>query len=213
MAKGSGPSIVDFNHYVPGFGIDARLVHPNGEVPAGSNWLAQLYGGEPGTPENNLVAAMGGALPFLSGDQAGYLDTRTGGARILTEAPSYSNAVAQIRFWDARTGAPYETATLKASSPMFLVPTRPPAAVPPVPLLGLMSPRLAASRQLLPSAAHLMVEGYRGMSYQVEASSTLTNWTVVGTVTNTAAISTFARSGLETNQQEFYRVTIHKPAP
>ncbi len=212
-AKGSWPSIVYFNNYVPGFGIDARLVHPSGTVPAGSNWLAELYGGEPGTPENNLVAAIGGALPFLSGDQVGYLDTKNGGARILTEAPSYSNAVAQIRFWDVRTGATYDTATLKANSPLFLVPTRPPAAVPPVPLLGLISPRISVSRQLLPSAAHLTVEGYRGMSYQVEASSTLSNWTVVATVTNTAATSTFARAGLETNQHEFYRATIHKPAP
>ncbi len=212
-AKAIAPSIVYFNNYVPGFGIDARLVRPNGEVPAGSNWLAELYGGAPGASENNLVAAMGGALPFLTGDHAGYIDTRSGGTRILTEAPSYSNAVAQIRFWDVRTGATYDTATIKASSPMFLVPTRPPVVVPPVPLLGLMSPRVTVSRQLLPSAAQLTVDGYRGMSYQIEASATLTNWTGVGIVTNTAAISTFARSGLETNQQEFYRVTILKPAP
>jgi hypothetical protein len=211
--SGSQPAAVYLNNYVPGFRIDARIVHTNGETPAGTNWLARLYGGAPGDAENDLVASVNGVtLPFLSGPEAGYLDTTGGATAILSNGADSGDSVAQIRFWDARTGATYESATVRGRTPMFLVPTRFDTVRPAAPMLGLMSPRLSISRSLLPAAAHLSVQGYAGMSYSIEASSTLSNWTTVATVTNTTSISTFVEPGANTNQQRFYRAKIFGPA-
>lgn len=211
----AGLAAVYFNNYVPGFRIDTRIVHANGEVPSGSNWLAQLYGGAPGDAENDFVAAVAGdPLPFLSGSEAGYIDTTTGATRILTNAAAGGDSLAQIRFWDVRTGPTYESATVKGKTPVFLIPTRSPGIVttPSVPMLGLMSPQLAISRNMLPTAAALTVQGCAGMTYAIRASGSISNWTAIGTVTNTTSQSTLIDTGANTNQQRFYHATILGPA-
>src|SRR5688572_2990593 len=54
LARASGQGTVAFDTYVPSLGIDGRATFSNGE-PVGAGFVAQLYGGVPGTPLSSLM--------------------------------------------------------------------------------------------------------------------------------------------------------------
>jgi hypothetical protein len=111
---------------------------------AGSNYFAQLYFGQRGTPDNELVP-VGNPTPFLTGAGAGYFQ---GGIIEIPGIPLDGIARFQVRVWANENGTitSYEMATRRASSnsfdsqPLGQTPERPPAS-----LLGLASFKLGGS--------------------------------------------------------------------
>lgn len=78
---------------------------------------AALYGGAPGTPENNLVL-LTPAVGFKNGSLAGYVNVGTAGTRTIDTIAPGNAAIVQIRAWDPGvTGvASYEAAAALVSA-------------------------------------------------------------------------------------------------
>lgn len=85
-------------------GIDAPVTDADGTTRlAGTAFLAQLY---VGAQSDNLAPA-GGAVPFNTGDLAGYVTPRN---RVLTQFKPGDAVFAQIRAWESVAGGSYESA-------------------------------------------------------------------------------------------------------
>lgn len=74
---------------------------------AGAGFWAQLYWGAAGTTDSTTLTAIGSAVNFLSGAQAGYF---TGGTITFPTVPGGTSVVVQVRAWDAASGSSFETA-------------------------------------------------------------------------------------------------------
>ncbi len=96
------------NNYSPLAGIDAPVFDSDGtNRVAGAAFLAQLYAG----PDASHLAPVGGAVPFMTGTGAGYVDKGPGGN--VVQIPSVEPgalAFVQMRAWESARGADFETA-------------------------------------------------------------------------------------------------------
>lgn len=103
----SGGTVV-FANYSPAAGIDAPVFDSDGTNRlAGAAFLAQLYAG----PDESHLAPVGGAVPFMTGTGAGYVDKGPGGN--VVQIPSVEPgalAFVQMRAWESARGADFETA-------------------------------------------------------------------------------------------------------
>jgi PEP-CTERM motif-containing protein len=137
------------NRY-PGFGIDAPVSDASGTPLAGTNYLAELWGGvadDSLTPTVAAVARTRVITPFTSRGYFDYLDpTGDNYPAVLNVNPGTAAAL-QVRAWDARLGATYEDAVAAGlggygESPVFFASGTSPFCEPPcapAPLLGLQS--------------------------------------------------------------------------
>ena len=96
------------NNYSPSAGIDAPVFDSDGtNRVAGAAFLAQLYAG----PDESHLAPVGGAVPFMTGMGAGYVDKGPGGN--VVQIPSVepgARAFVQMRAWESAKGGDFETA-------------------------------------------------------------------------------------------------------
>jgi hypothetical protein len=135
---------INFNNRVLVAGVDAPVFDEDGTTRlAGPAYLAQLYAG----PTADALAPVGWAVPFRTGDNAGYV---AGGSVIVvpTVAPGATASV-QMRVWESARGADFESALRAGSrvgvSAVLQIPTGgagdPPSF--PADLVGLTSFRLS----------------------------------------------------------------------
>ncbi|MBE7499025.1 MAG: hypothetical protein HS113_01690 [Verrucomicrobiales bacterium] len=131
---------VNFGNRVTIAGIDVPFFDCDGVTRlSGPEWVAQLYAGPVGTPENQL-RAVGIPVPFRTGAAAGYL---TSSPVVIPGIPLGGPAVVQVRMWEAAAGPSYESAVAACrkryqSNVLKLAYTGwPPAA--PVDLVGLQA--------------------------------------------------------------------------
>jgi hypothetical protein len=125
--------------------VDAPVFDANGIPLAGSNYLAELWGGSTAgslTPATYFGSRV--IVPFFTGDLAGYL---RGGDVEVAGIPVGAPGWVQIRAWEARLGATYEAVLGLGlggygESPSLHVPSSGGAGLPPTPgayLTGLQS--------------------------------------------------------------------------
>jgi hypothetical protein len=132
---------VNFNNVPP----DAPVFDTDGTTRlAGTNFKVMLYGGAQGTSAASMTS-FGNAMTFRTGGAAGFFSTASdpdGSERTITGLSSHGGvATVQVRAWDVRTGATWETATIRGASNIFDVDTAnptPPAETP-TDLMGLQS--------------------------------------------------------------------------
>jgi hypothetical protein len=183
-----------FNNFVPP-NIDAPFFGLTGGCRVeGTNWLARLWAGSsPGT-----LAAIGDPLPFLTGAGAGYLDTRPGAIRYVTNVAPASIAFCEVRFWDARTGATWNQATVRGQSSTFQVTTGGAGSPPSLPadLTGLTSFSGTGTWDICSGPTNQIVvigstatfsvvtAGPNGLQYQWQKAINQTNWTNVAGATS-----------------------------
>lgn len=97
---------LQFNNRVPEVGLDAPILSFPGTGASGDDYLAQLYAG---VSASDLLA-VGEPLPFLTGDDAGYLDTSLGAERVVPTVLPGELATVQVRAWATSLGATFEEA-------------------------------------------------------------------------------------------------------
>jgi hypothetical protein len=97
-----------------------------GELAEGTNYMAQLFAGKKGTPQEQLIP-IGPTAPFRTGVAAGWIDCQSC-IRVIEGVPPGEAAALQLRAWSAKGGATYENALAAAqldpsiligSSPLF----------------------------------------------------------------------------------------------
>jgi hypothetical protein len=95
---------------------DARVwdLWPSRSLLTGTNFLARLYFGLPGTPEGDLKPVSEPSVPFRTGPRAGFVDVRPSSVRVLPGIPPGASALVQIRAWTAVSGSSYEEAVATA---------------------------------------------------------------------------------------------------
>ena len=156
-----GQSTFEFDNFVPTSSIDAPIFDAQGVPLAGSDYLAELFGG---VATNSLARAISFGsrvmVSFLTGPGAGYFQVA------FVEIPSVpGNGLAwlQVKAWDARLGATYEEVASRGlggygESSLFFAQggSSGPNPTLPGPLLGLQSFSL---REVVPepSAALLLL--------------------------------------------------------
>ncbi len=139
--------IFELKNINPAYGVDAPVFDAGGVPLAGSNYLAELWGGAtpdslvPGLDENQARHRV--ITPFFSD---GYFLETTGVIVLETTPPSSLDAWLQVRAWDARLGATYEDVVALGlggygESPLFFARGSPISPNPflPAPLIGLES--------------------------------------------------------------------------
>jgi hypothetical protein len=131
-----GQGTVNFNTRVlPD--VDARVFDVDTITPlAGDNFSAQLWAG----PTAAEAQAVGPVTTFRTGGFAGYVTPA--GEVVIPGVPGGDPAAIQLRAWDNRTGATWETASIKGQSDFITISTGNPGAVPPglpTNLIGLSS--------------------------------------------------------------------------
>jgi len=87
--------------------IDAPVFDADGTNRlSGPAYLAQLYAG----PTSDALAAIGPAVPFLTGVAAGYVSLGADSTRIISTVAAGAVASVQVRAWDSAFGNTYEQA-------------------------------------------------------------------------------------------------------
>lgn len=165
---------IHFNNFVPSAGIDAPISHA-GRLLEGPNWLAQLYYSLSGPPD----MPVGPAVPFRTGDAAGYVDTSAGGVVALPHPPGVAVNV-QIRYW--QTNGPGAGAT----EPIVIQTGTGADLAPPLPanLVGLggasegQQPHLSRP-DWIGGQFRFRFAACLGSNYVIESSTSLTNWSVI----------------------------------
>ncbi len=141
-----GQGLFELQNFNPFYDVDAPIFDAHGVPLAGSDYLAELWGGA--TPEALEPALSGGNFqtrlitPFRSD---GYF--RGSSVVVLeTTPPGFPDAWLQVRAWDARVGATYEDVVALGlggygESPLFFARGSPISPNPflPAPLIGLES--------------------------------------------------------------------------
>jgi len=121
----------------PGISVNAPVFNVDGTTRlAGTQFQAILYGG----PDAGSLQAMGPAIGFSTGAGAGYF---IGGQRIVTTVPGNTIAFLQVRAWDSLSGVTWDTASIRAVSPILQLSLGQAPATPPN-MVGLQSFSLAA---------------------------------------------------------------------
>lgn len=99
-----------FQNYNPAKGIDAPVFDAQGNRLAGSDYVAELWGGAAANSLTATVQFSSGQraiLPFYSGAGAGYFYYSASMA--VLQVAGGQNAWLQVRAWDARFGPTYES--------------------------------------------------------------------------------------------------------
>ena len=211
-----GQATFELYNHEPLLGVDVPIYDAQGTPLAGTNYLASLYGGR--TPDSLTVAVAGVfservplVLPFRT---RGFIDGSGSTAMVPGVAPG-SYAWLQVRAWDARLGATYETVVARGlggygESPLFYTYSggaSPNGDLPP-PLYGLKSFSLRAATGLLMKGIHrdgdnVVVEWYGGFKqYQLQQSTNFNGpWINVGETTTATSVTNQIGSGAQ-----FFRV-------
>lgn len=147
VPAGAQQGNVIFNNRVVSEGIAAPVYDQfvGGNLLAGTDYRAQLYGGPVGTPEHQLQPT-GAVVDFRTGTLAGYVNVGADAARTIPGVPAGNNALVQIRAWVAAAGATYEKARTNLGpgckigrSNVITITTPPSVLWPPASLSGLQS--------------------------------------------------------------------------
>lgn len=182
----------------------------------GSNHLAQLYGG----PSLEFLRPVGQPSPFRSGFDAGYFYSQI---VTLPTVPPGSNAIAQVRAWEASKGSSYEEARAlggKFGKSDLLTVMVGGGPMPPTYLEGLQSFSLGAGMPQFANGHIQFVErqaggiivwshqGEPGFHYLIEKSVGGFEWRPFVVVTNVASTATFTDSANSGSAVTFYRSRI-----
>jgi hypothetical protein len=185
---------------------------------SGSNFVAQLYAG----PSLALLRPVGQPTAFQSGFEAGYFYPQT---ITLANVPPGSNAVAQVRVWDAQFGSSYEEARVmggKSGQSAILQTIVGGGEMPPQRLQGLESFSLQTGLPYFQTAIIQFVQrqpdntivwqlqGQAGSLYSIEKSafSQGRNWQPYTVVTNLTGTVTFTDKANSGSEAVFYRARI-----
>lgn len=164
--EASGQGTFFLQNYSPSDGVNAPVFDAQSVPLAGSDYLAELWGGP--TPDSLAPAVSFGSrvmAPFLTGRGAGYFQHMSVVDVEIPSVPGGAWAWLQVRAWDARLGATYEAVVASGlggyGESNFLQLIAGGAGVPPslpAPLIGLQSFSL---REIVPepSAAWLLLLG------------------------------------------------------
>lgn len=206
----------EFSSYA-GTNVEAPVFDLDGVTPLnGSNYLAQLYSG----PSLEFLRPVGQPSPFRSGFDAGYFY-----AQIVTlpTVPPGSNAIAQVRAWEANRGSSYEEARAlggKFGKSDMLTVMVGGGSMPPTYLEGLQSFSLGAGMPQFATGHIQFVErqpggilvwshqGEPGFHYLIEKSAGGFEWRPFAVVTNVASTVTFTDSANSGSAVTFYRSRI-----
>jgi hypothetical protein len=182
----------------------------------GSNFLAQLYGG----PSLELIRPAGQPSPFMPGFSAGYFRSKI---VTLPTVPPGSNAIVQVRAWDASKGSSYEEARAlggKFGKSELMTVTVGGGLTPPANLDGLQSFSLRAGMPQFASGQLAFVEqqpgnvlvwshrGEVGFRYVIEKSVQGFEWRPFLVITNVSSTVTFTDSAQGDSAVVFYRSRI-----
>ncbi|HYG34937.1 MAG TPA: immunoglobulin domain-containing protein, partial [Clostridia bacterium] len=212
----NGGGRVSFSNRFPGR-LDAPVLDLDGFTPLNnSNYLVQLYGGL----SLELLRPAGEPIRFRSGVVGGYFQGLT---VTLPTVPPESNAVIQVRVWDATKGTTYEEARAFGGtfgkSELFTV-TAGGGFLPPAILTGLKSFRVQAG---LPQFTQGQIffnrreprgvlvwshRGETGFRYLIEKSVHGMEWHPYLVITNTTSTVEFTDTAETGSAQVFYRSRI-----
>lgn len=179
----SGTRMINFNNRVPGASVDAPVFGEDGVTRlTGTAYLAQLYAG----PAAEALAPVGWAVPFLTGEYAGYV---AGGSVVVvpTVAPG-AVAIVQMRVWESARGSSFEstlrTGSRVGTSAVLRIPTGGAGAPPsfPADMVGLTSFRL--TRETEPPIIVI--------SSPISGTTADDRFTLAGTVTDNVAVASAA---------------------
>ena len=150
-------------------GVDAPVTDDRGLRVSGAEFLAQLYA----APVGQLLAPVGAAIPFGTGENAGYFSDPF--ERVIPGTTAGGQASMQVRVWDARAGRTYEEAAENgglhgASNPM--VDTVGGGIMIPATLTLLQPFSLAARPRITQQPADLSVKAGRTAVFEVGAAGT-----------------------------------------
>jgi hypothetical protein len=198
-----GPGLttsIYFNNYVPEAGIDAPLSYA-GRLIEGTNWLAQLYYSLTGPPDTPA----GTPVPFRSGAAAGYVDTSEGGV-VTLPCPAGTPVNVQIRYWqtDGPGSGWTEPITVQCGTAQD--------SAPPLPanLTGLggstaMHQAHLSRPEWTSGQFRFRFSGRLENNYVIETSTTLTNWSVLQTLSNLTGPLFLTDPNCRCPEARFYR--------
>jgi len=127
IAMQAGDGSVNFDNKVDGV-VDAPVYEftVGGTKLSGTNYRVMLYGGPEGTAEAALVAGdnpSGGTAYATFGTTASTQGYFSGTRELHNLGANGARASVQVRAWDFRTGATWESATTRGASNVFVVDT------------------------------------------------------------------------------------------
>lgn len=209
----SAQAYFEFTNRMLLLGIDAPVFDAQGVPLAGTNYLAELYGGpspDALIPAIDEVERKRLPVPFRI---QGYFGTTRG--LIIISVPGRGWAWLQVRAWDARLGATYEEAVARGlggygESPLFYARGNTPGHLDaPEPVIGLRSFRLrpvtpaVLVRNLRREGNRVVIELNPGFKrYQLQQTSALGQpWQNVGEPTSATSVT----NSISGNAQ-FFRV-------
>jgi hypothetical protein len=207
---------VDFSDI--GAGVNAPVFDTDGVTRLnGAGYLAQLYAG----PTADSLAAVGPAVPFMTGDLAGYWSVLPNSIRNIPAVAPGSPAFVQARVWQSGKGLTFEQAAAAGSklgqSAVLQIPTAPagPPLVPPTAWTGLQSFSLQSTLTIsvLPVPQTVNVGGTA--TFNVTAAGTgpfSFQWQINGTPISSATNATLTLTNVQTNQAGNYNVAVGNAA-
>jgi hypothetical protein len=214
----SGGGKINFANrwFIPG-SPEAPVFDIDGVSPLnGSNFVAQLYGG----PSLELLRPAGRPSHFQSGFGAGYFYPQI---VTLPTVPPGSNAIVQVRAWDATKGSSYEEARGlggKFGKSELLTVMAGGGPIAPANLIGLQSFSLQAGMPQFASGKITFLErqpgsiivwshlGEMGFRYLIEKSIHGLEWQPYVVITNQGPTATFTDSANSGSAAVFYRSRI-----
>jgi hypothetical protein len=188
---------------------------------AGPDYVAQLFAGV--TPTS--LVAVGDALPFRTGDAAGYWFAE---ALFISTVDACSNAFFQVRAWPTAAGATFEAAAASgyvgSSALLTVKPTSPPDVPaflsgltsfaipiipqPPITALGMVV-ALGTPIATLDQQIHFTITGLiPGKRAVVQSSTSLCGWLSVSTIDPSTNTFDFVDPDAANYLQRFYRVVL-----
>lgn len=197
--------------------LDAPVFDTDGVTGlSGSNFVAQLYAG----PSLELLRPVGQPSPFRPGSIVGYFYSQT--VALPNVAPG-SNAIVQVRAWDARMGCSYEEARAMGGkfgkSSLLTVKVGGGVLIPTF-IDGLQRFSLQAGMPQFRSGEISFVEvqptgkmvwshrGEPGFRYLIEKSGQGVEWRPFAVITNTTSTVTFSDTTENGTGLVFYRSRI-----
>ncbi|MBU6401242.1 MAG: immunoglobulin domain-containing protein, partial [Verrucomicrobia bacterium] len=183
---------------------------------SGPGYLAQLYAG----PATNSLAPIGPAVPFYSGDLAGYWSSEPDEVRdIITVAPG-TPALVQVRVWQGGLGLTFEQAAAagsKVGASAVLELTTGGNSVPPfppTPLTGLRSFALQSPLAIATQPASQAVGAGTTVAFSVSAVGVAPlafQWFYNGNAIAGATNSTLTLPSVQPAQAGGYSVSVSNP--
>jgi hypothetical protein len=212
----AGGGEITFANKIASF-LDAPVFDTDGVTAlSGSNFVAQLYAG----PTLELLRPVGQPSPFRPGSIVGYFYSQT--VALPNVAPG-SNAIVQVRAWDARMGCSYEEARAMGGkfgkSSLLTVKVGGGVLIPTF-IDGLQRFSLQAGMPQFRSGEISLVEvqpsgailwshrGEQGFRYLIEKSVQGVEWHPFTVITNTTSTVTFSDTTENGKNLVFYRSRI-----